>query len=137
MMLTALIALQGCIKVIEERGYATDFKEIAKLDDEIVTKDQVKQKLGSPSSVSTFGDETWYYMRAKSERVAFMLPNAISREVLAITFDKTDEIKDVEYYTLEDGRRIDFADDSTPTEGNELTVGEQLLGNLGRFNPNQ
>ena len=38
-------------------------------------------------------------------------------------------------YGQEDGRTIAYVDRTTPTEGNELTLIQQLLGNLGRFNP--
>ncbi len=134
-VLLVFTAVSGCIKTIEDQGYATNFSEIANIDTAILTKEQVTAKLGSPSTVSSFGDETWYYIKAKTERVAFLKPEAISREVLAITFDKEGAIKDVEHYTLKDGRKIAFAKDTTPTEGNELTLGKQLLGNLGRFNP--
>jgi len=43
----------------------------------------------------------------------------------------------VKKQTDEDARAINIAEDETPTEGNEVTIMEQLLGNMGRFNPKQ
>ena len=129
--------VSGCIKNLEERGYATDFAELASIEGSILTKEEVKQKLGSPSTISTFGDETWYYIKEKSENVAFFDPEPISREILEVKFDKDGKISDVQHYSLKDGRKIQFAKDVTPTEGNELGIAEQLLGNLGRFNPKE
>lgn len=134
----ALLCLTGCIETIEEQGYATSFAELSQdMDKKITTKQQVKERLGSPSTISTFGDETWFYIRSKTERVAFFEPEELAQDVLSISYDVEGNINGVEFYTLKDGRKIEFAKDVTPTEGNELTFGEQLIGNLGKFNPAQ
>lgn len=137
LILSLVTLLQGCVKNLAEQGYATNFTELADSGEAVTTKEEVRAKLGSPSTISTFGDETWYYIRSKTENVAFLMPEPITQEVLAVTFNKEGNISKAEYYQLKDGRRIEFAEDETPTEGNKLGVAEQLLGNLGRFNPNQ
>jgi hypothetical protein len=43
----------------------------------------------------------------------------------------------VNRYGLEDGRVIDLATRTTPTFGRELTVLQQLFGNIGNFDPGQ
>ena len=43
-------------------------------------------------------------------------------------------VKEIKRYGLKDGKQIAFVDRETPTRGKEMTVLEQLFGNLGRFN---
>jgi outer membrane protein assembly factor BamE (lipoprotein component of BamABCDE complex) len=136
-ILAIFLANTGCVKTVEEQGYATNFSELANVEGSVQTKEQVRKLLGSPSTISTFGKETWYYIRSKTEHVAFLKPDAIEQDILSLTFDADGNIEKIDIYGLKDGRRIEFAEEKTPTEGNELSITEQLLGNLGKFNPNQ
>ena len=63
-----------------------------------------------------------------------------SRNVVAVTFDKdTEVVKTVDTMSLKDGKVVAFNGRETPTRGRELTILEQLLGNVGRGGmlPNQ
>lgn len=97
------------------------------------TKSTVRGKLGSPSATSTFDANTWFYMNQVKQRVAFRSPQVVSRNVTAISFNKDSEaVESVNNYTLKDGKVIAFNGRETPTRGRELTILEQLLGNVGR-----
>jgi len=79
----------------------------------------------------------WNKLRALraqvTERIAFYNPRVASREVVAMNFDKDNErVLAVNTYTLKDGKVISFNGRETPTRGRELTILEQLLGNVGR-----
>jgi outer membrane protein assembly factor BamE (lipoprotein component of BamABCDE complex) len=51
--------------------------------------------------------------------------------VVAISFDKdTQAVATVNVYSLRDGRVIAYNNRETPTRGRELTILEQLFGNL-------
>lgn len=43
----------------------------------------------------------------------------------------------INQYSIKDGRVIAFASDVTPTRGRELSILEQLLGNVGRVSADQ
>ena len=63
----------------------------------------------------------------------FRRPVVTSRNVVAVTFDKDSEVvKTVDTMTLKDGKVIAFNGRETPTRGRQLTILEQLLGNVGR-----
>lgn len=97
------------------------------------TKSSVRAKLGSPSATSTFDPNTWYYVNSVKARVAFRRPVTTARNVTAILFNKdTEQVEQVNNYTLKDGKVIAFNGRETPTRGRELTVLEQLLGTVGR-----
>jgi outer membrane protein assembly factor BamE (lipoprotein component of BamABCDE complex) len=58
----------------------------------------------------------------------------VEQEVLAIVFDSQNIVQDMKIYGLENGRLVQMVDRITPTHGNDLTLVQQVLGNLGRFN---
>jgi outer membrane protein assembly factor BamE (lipoprotein component of BamABCDE complex) len=97
------------------------------------TKEDVVARLGTPSSVSTFLDNTWYYIGKRVEQFAFYAPEVTDRSVLVIEFDQVGVVDDTRYLTIYDGQAIDPVDRETPTEGKELTFMQQLLGNFGRL----
>lgn len=104
------------------------------------TKSTVRASLGSPSASSTFDPNVWFYIDQIKERVAFRRPVITQRNVVAITFDKdSEQVKHIDIMTLKDGKVIAFNGRETPTRGRELTILEQLLGNVGRgqMMPNQ
>ena len=53
--------------------------------------------------------------------------------MLVVAFDGNGRVSGTRTYTLADARDVDPVDRVTPTEGRELTLLQQLLGNIGRF----
>jgi len=97
------------------------------------TKTSVTERLGSPSVVATFDANTWFYMTQVSDQVAFMKPVVRRRDIVAVKFAKDDQkVEAVNTYSLKDGRIISINGNRTPTRGRELSVLEQILGNVGR-----
>ena len=96
------------------------------------TRDTVKAKLGTPSTVSTFDPDVWYYISQVTENQSFYRQRLVRRDVVAISFDKGgDTVAKVDDLQLRDGRVIAFDGHSTPTRGRELTIIEQLVGSIG------
>jgi outer membrane protein assembly factor BamE (lipoprotein component of BamABCDE complex) len=129
----ALFGLGACSPTIARQGFQV--QEEAPKDVKVGqdTKSSVLAKLGSPSLVSTFEPNIWYYVSQTAETYTYHKPRVSARDVTAITFDKASEqVTDVAALSLKDGKRISYADRETPTRGREMTVLEQLLGNVGR-----
>lgn len=125
-------ALPACAPVSSNHGFvALDVKpaEVKVGED---TKSTVLERLGSPSAKSTFDENTWFYMSQAVQRVAFYRPRVTKREVVAVSFDEAEKVKTVNSYSLADGKVIALNGRETPTRGRELTILEQLLGNVGR-----
>jgi outer membrane protein assembly factor BamE (lipoprotein component of BamABCDE complex) len=95
------------------------------------TRSTVLARLGSPTAVSTFDKDTWYYISQISSHTAFYHPRVNKRDVTAIKFRKSDDqVEAVNIFTLKDGRVIAYNNRETPTRGREMTVLEQLLGSV-------
>ncbi len=96
------------------------------------TKSTVLARLGSPSIVATFEPNIWYYVSQASVKVGYQNPKLTSRDVVAITFGQDEKVASVRHLGLKNGYQIAYARQETPTRGRELSVLEQLLGNIGR-----
>jgi outer membrane protein assembly factor BamE (lipoprotein component of BamABCDE complex) len=98
------------------------------------TRTTVSQRLGTPTATDTFDHNAiWFYISQSQATTAFLRPRVTRRDVVAISFDQaTEQVTSVNHYTLADGRVIAYNDRETPTRGREMTVLEQLLGNIGR-----
>ena len=129
-----ILGLGACADEIAVRGNMPDSEDIEaiKVGD---NRRDVAERLGSPSTLSTFQDGKWYYIGQKTQQFAFMKPEVIERRILVVTFDDEGIVQDTTLYALEDGQIIDPVGRTTPTEGQELTILQQLFGNIGRFNP--
>lgn len=131
----ALAAFLGaCATTVDHRGYVPDQETIERLRAGVDNRESVTRMFGSPSSVATFDDRTWYYVSKRTERVAFFNEKVVDQRVLAVLFDETGLVSEIRQYALEDGRIIDPVSRETPTLGRELNIIEQLFGNIGRFN---
>ena len=74
------------------------------------------------------------HVAQKTERKSFYQEKITDQQVLAITFGDDDLVQDVERADLSQAEKITPVKDVTPTEGNEMSLAQQLLGNIGRFN---
>jgi outer membrane protein assembly factor BamE (lipoprotein component of BamABCDE complex) len=128
------IGLTACSPRIDTRGNLPDPDIVRELQPGLHDRDQVAQILGSPSTVGTFDDSTWYYISKRTETVAFFDPEIVDQQVLAVHFDNAGVLSEVKVYGYDDGREIEPVERVTPTSGREITILQQLFGNIGRFN---
>ncbi len=127
------LRLSACESRLNTRGNLLDPERIADIQPGELSRDEVAEILGSPSSITPFGSDTWYYISQRTETFAFFSPEVIERQIVVISFNKDGKVAKVDTLGLEQGQSIDPIDRKTPTHGNKLTVIEQLVGNLGRF----
>lgn len=137
MATAALCAASACVSNPKNSGYVAEFADFDAVEPGVTTQAEVLSLLGSPTLKSDFGGDVWYYVGTKSEQVAFFDPKVVQQKTVEISFTEDGVVKDVRHGDGAERRKVHYASDKTPTEGNEITVMEQFLGNLGRFNPNQ
>ena len=131
----ATLGLAACAPNISTHGHRFDAAALAQIEPGQTSQGDVVQLLGSPSSLATFDDRTWYYVSQRIERRTFYFNTVVAQDVVAIEFDDQGTVSHIDRHDLNGAREIDLVDRETPTAGNELTVLEQFLGNIGRFNP--
>jgi outer membrane protein assembly factor BamE (lipoprotein component of BamABCDE complex) len=131
--LVVAAALAACAPMIDTRGNMPPPEVVSTIQPGVTTRTQVSQLLGSPSSVGTFNDRTWYYIGRKTETIAFLSPEVTEQQVLVIKFDEAGVVQDFEKRGMETAREVAMNDRETPTAGHSLGFFEQLFGNIGRF----
>ena len=129
----ACLALTACSNAVQVRGNMPDMEEVSEIEPGVHSRQDIVDMLGSPSTVSTFQDRKWYYIGQKTTEFAFMKPEVVDRSVLVVTFDESGYVDQTAHYTLDDSNEIEPVARTTPTEGRDLTLLQQLFGNLGRF----
>ena len=128
-------ALAGCTPSVDNHGHRLDDAAIAQLRPGATSREQVLRLLGSPSALASFEDSSWYYISQRTEQMSFYQTAVVDQQVLAVHFDERGVVTAIERHDLADARDITPVAETTPTFGNEVTVMQQLLGNIGRFNP--
>ena len=121
----------GCTPISYSQGYQVldERPGEAKVGE---TMAQVRTKYGSPTVISTFEPNIWFYMHQVNDHFGFYRPRTRTREIVAINFDKrTEQVASVNTYTEKDGRVIGISTRETPTRGRELGILEQILGTIG------
>lgn len=132
--LVGTLALSACSPKVDTRGYVRDEEWKKEIIAGKTTRDDVLGKFGSPSSRSSFGEETWYYMSARKETYAFLRSEVADQDVVRITFDPSGVVSKVETYDKSSVQDVKVVDRTTPTEGHTYGFFEQIIGNIGRFN---
>lgn len=125
--------LSGCA-IIDNRGHEIDPDQLAKIEVGVTTKEQVGKLLGTPSSVSTFGNNTWYYMSEETQRRAFFSPTVLKSNITRIEFNAENRVHSLDSVTEKDMQIVAHVSRQEPTAGHSFGVLEQLFGNVGRFN---
>lgn len=99
-----------------------------------MTKDEVQQTLGTPTTTSTVDSgSAYYYISSTKSQTAFMSPKEVDRKVLAVYFDQLGSVQRIANYGMKDGKVFDFISGTTPSANtNDETIVQQLFRNLGK-----
>lgn len=139
----ALLALLGGCSMMPSfltyppqiRGNMVDAETLKQLVPGTSTRDDVMALIGSPTTKATFDDNTWLYIGEITKPVVAGTQADLDQQVVALTFDAQGVLRTVETKTADDGLPVSMASGATPSPGSEATFMQQLLGNVGRFNP--
>jgi len=128
-----LPGLSGCSPTVETHGHSLDEAQIAKIKSGNTSRQEVLQLMGSPSALSTFDDEAWYYVSQRTEKKSFYQEDVVDQEVVTITFDEGGRVSAIDRHGLDQVAAISPVDRVTPTAGSSPSIIKQLISNIGRF----
>ena len=119
----------------QTRGNMVDAETLKQLVPGTSTRNDVIALIGSPTTKATFDDNTWLYIGEVTKPVIAGTQVDLDQQVVALTFDAQGVLRTIETKTADDGLPVSMASGATPSPGSEATFMQQLLGNVGRFNP--
>ncbi|MEM7170994.1 MAG: outer membrane protein assembly factor BamE [Pseudomonadota bacterium] len=128
-----MVLVSACGNTVSVRGNYPEAEVVDSITPGIDSRRDVVDRLGSPSTLSTFEDRKWYYVGQVMEQRAFLKPDVVARRVLVVSFDDTGLVEETVSMNLDDGFEVDPVSRVTPTEGREFTIWQQLLGNFNRL----
>jgi outer membrane protein assembly factor BamE (lipoprotein component of BamABCDE complex) len=137
-MLIAFLLLSSCSWLMpppQVRGNKVDPEQLKELVPGTSTKADVTAVIGSPTARDSFDDNTWLYIsELTQERIGRTL-GELTQNVVVLNFDDKGVLKTVNKLDKADALPVSVIARTTPSPGTEASFMQQLLGNIGRFNP--
>lgn len=127
-----LISTTACSPRMVSRGYFPDKEKIDAIAVGVDTKRSVNDRLGSPTLVSTFNADIWYYVTSREQQVAWRLPATIKQDVLEVHFAPNGQVSEIVKHDESELREVATVNKVTATRGRELSFWEQMFGSIGR-----
>ncbi|MCB1532469.1 MAG: outer membrane protein assembly factor BamE [Alphaproteobacteria bacterium] len=130
----ALLLTSACTPTISQRGNKLEDYQLQGVVAGVHTRTDVLRILGSPTTQAPFDENIWYYIGQETEKRGILDPEVTDERIVVVAFNDEGVVEQIEEVDS-DRINIPLARSKTATHGNDLTVMQQLLGNLGRFNP--
>ena len=130
-------ALGACSATFENHGYVPTDRELEEVIVGVDTRETVAEVIGQPSSSGVLTSSGYYYVQSRWRHFAYRAPEVIDRQVVAVSFNETGVVENIERFTLEDGRVIALSRRVTDSNVKGISFLRQLLGNLGNFDASQ
>ncbi len=131
-----LCSVAACSPTVDYRGRLPDDIDTSKIKPALHNKDDVARILGSPSTVSAFDSNTWYYLTSTTETISFLDPTTVAKDIIALSFNENGVLKEIKQLSPDDARPVSVVNRSTSTSGQSTTVLQQVFGNFGRIAKN-
>lgn len=127
-----LLTLVGC-KTIYSRGQYVEDVQLDSLMNKKMTKEDITEMLGSPTLVSDYSQDTWYYAHRNLLQRAWLTPKVVSQRVVQIDFEKNIASK-VTAFNDDDIKDIVVASEYTKSPGTEKNALQSFVRNFAKFN---
>ena len=135
-LLLCCLCLAGCGLESYQSGDLPTQKrlESIKIGD---SKEKVLYTLGTPNYTSSRiegTDELMIYAQTNKSSRLFFNPKVTNQDVYLFVFNGKGVVREVKHLTLEDAKKVAYESKTTPVEGKNLSVLEQLAENFGKYN---
>lgn len=133
----AVLALSACVARYRNHGYVPPQAELDEIVVGVDTRDSVAETVGPPSSTGVLNESGYYYVATRIRHYGAREPQVVERRLVAISFDTAGVVRNIERYSLADGKVIELERRVTDSGAESGGFLRQLIGNLGNFNPAQ
>ena len=137
-VLIASAGLAGCQYVQptqQTRGNMVDQVDYSQLIPGTSTRADVMSLIGSPTTRATFDDNTWIYVGLRTRPTIGGFPAIERQQVLVLNFDANGTLRSIDRTTKKQAVQVAMDGRVTPSPGSEASILQQVIGNVGRYNP--
>lgn len=136
-VIAAALVLGACTPTVATRGNLISDSKFQQVTAEKSTRADVTNAWGPPTAVSSFDQNTWYYIGETTSQKGIFAPEVLKRRIVRIRFspannDTVTEVADIDPAQAKD---ISLVGRTTPTAGKDFTFLQQFIGNIGKYNP--
>lgn len=119
----------------QTRGNMIDDVDYAQLVPGSTSRADVTSLIGTPTTKATFDDNTWIYIGEITQPVIAGFPAIDRQQVVVLNFDQGGTLQSVRKLTGKQAVRVAMETRTTPSPGSEASILQQIIGNVGRYNP--
>lgn len=133
-----MLLVAGCSLFVPPttvRGNRVDPDELKQLVPGTSTQADVTSLLGSPTAKGSFDPNAWFYISELTRPVIGGTQSVDQQKVVVLTFNSQGVLQHVDTLNKRDSMPVAIVARTTPSPGTEAGFLQQLLGNVGRFNP--
>jgi len=131
-----MATLAACGGQYRNHGYMPLAEDVDALIVGVDTRDSIIEVMGVPTTGGVLTEEAMYYVRSRVHHKGYVKPNEIQRDVLVLSFDKNQILRNVERFGIEKGKLIRLEHRVTEAPGGDRSILQQIIGSIGGFNPN-
>jgi outer membrane protein assembly factor BamE (lipoprotein component of BamABCDE complex) len=133
-LLIAAVTITACTPTVVKRGNMLEDFQLKQVQAGVSTRSDVLRNFGSPTTTAPFNDNAWYYIGQETEKKGILDPKIVKERIFEVSFGQDGIVQAVRELPKGAGLDIPIAREKTVTYGNEVTVMQQMLGNIGKFN---
>ncbi len=135
-LLPSLLAGCGFFEAPSQvRGNLVDVDRLRELVVNTATRADAISLLGSPTARASFNDNDWIYIGQVTRPLIASTQAVLNQEVIVLNFDDAGVLRGIKRMDKANSLPVDVVARATPTPGGSASFMQQLMGNVGRFNP--
>ena len=138
--LATVLVLSGCQvfgPTPTPRGSIIEPEEYSQLEPGTSTRADALDVMGSPTTKGAFDDNTWIYISMTTHLVPMDFPGVIKQDLVVLKFNNAGTLESMRTLNRKDAKHVAMIQQITPTPGTKINALQQILGNVGRYNPMQ
>ena len=128
------LSLAACSAIERRHGYTPDDATLSRIEVGRDTRESVAEKAGDPTALGLIEGGDYYYVSSLQRTFAFQPTVEARREVVAISFDASGRVANVERFGLERGRIVPLSRRVTDSNVQGVGLLRQLFGSIGQIN---
>jgi outer membrane protein assembly factor BamE (lipoprotein component of BamABCDE complex) len=130
------IFIPSCVnKGITKNGYSIDKNDVEQIKIGVSDKDSVINLLDYPTATDASNQNKWIYCSYKTKKIMFFKPKIIEQDVLVISFDNENFVKNIEKYNLTNSKSVNISNNRTNINSREKGIVSDIMNNIGTVTP--
>lgn len=129
--------MSACVPMTRDHGYVPLPEDVSSLVVGLDTRESVTERLGSPALSALRMNNRMYFVESTVRKLGARRPQVIRREVLALSFDQNDVLRNIERFDLSDGRVVPLEQRVTESIEDHGGFLSSLFRNIGGFSASQ